>query len=80
MAIELMILEVVRTLPPAKQQEVLDFAQFLISKNGAPHAPSSEKAPADDDLDATLKEIRGEWLKEIDSMEKFERGETDVIA
>ena len=36
MAIEELVLEKLRSLPPEKQQEVLDFAEFLESKTAAP--------------------------------------------
>ena len=46
MTIEQQVLEKLRELPPEKQQEVLDFADFLKEKNGA-------KKP--------LRSLRGLW-------------------
>jgi hypothetical protein len=40
--VEEQIIEAVRTLPPAKQQEVLDFAEFLQAKLPAPQTESKE--------------------------------------
>jgi Protein of unknown function (DUF2281) len=40
--VEEQIIEAVRTLPPAKQQEVLDFAEFLHAKLPAPQTESKE--------------------------------------
>jgi Protein of unknown function (DUF2281) len=39
MTIEQQVLEKLRDLPPEKQQEVLDFVDFLKEKNGGPKKP-----------------------------------------
>jgi hypothetical protein len=58
MSLEQMISQIVHELPIAKQQEVLDFAQFLASKNGhKPPLRSLKGLCADLNIDITAEDI-----------------------
>jgi hypothetical protein len=57
MNIEQAILEKIRQLPPAQQQEVLDFSTFLQQKNSLPTP----------DVNLTPKQKSANWLKWVKS-------------
>jgi hypothetical protein len=72
MSIEQAVLEVLRKLPPQRQQEVLDFAEFLGSKDAPPRQRQSlEGLWADlgatvsaEDIDEARREMWGDSPRE----------------
>jgi hypothetical protein len=72
MSLQQMIVQAVEELPPAKQQEVLDFAQFLASKNGTKKPLRSLKGLwadlniniSSEDIDEARREMWGNFPRE----------------